>query len=299
MKISGFSFARNADTLGYPVAESIQSILPVCDEFVVAVGKGDPGDRTRDLIEGIASPKIRIIDTEWTDRETLRSRIYSQQTNLALAQCTGDWCFYIQADEVMHEQYLPAVRARCEALLDNTQVEGLLFAFRHFWGDYRHYQDAHGWYPFEIRIVRNRIGVQSINDAQSFRKEERKLHVAYANATMFHYGWVRHPRLMQQRNRAVRTTYQGSEAAALQCDKAPDSYDFGAVDALPVFSGTHPGVMEQRIRAMDWAHLLVRKGPLRPPGQSLKHRILTAIEKRFFGGRQVGGYRNYVLLKRV
>ncbi len=47
MKISGFSFARNADVLGYPVAESIRSILPACDEFVIAVGKGDPGDRTR------------------------------------------------------------------------------------------------------------------------------------------------------------------------------------------------------------------------------------------------------------
>ena len=63
MKISGFSFARNADSLGYPVVESIRSILPVCDEFVIAIGKGD--DRTRDLVIEIGDPKIRIIDTVW------------------------------------------------------------------------------------------------------------------------------------------------------------------------------------------------------------------------------------------
>jgi hypothetical protein len=299
VKISGFSFARNADMLGYPIAESVRSILPICDEFVVAVGKGDPGDRTRSLIEKIGSPKIRIIDTEWTDRDSLQSRIYSQQTNIALAQCTGDWCFYIQADEVMHEQYLPSVRARCEALLDNTRVEGLLFAFRHFWGDYDHYQDGHGWYPFEIRVLRNRIGAQSINDAQSFRRAGKKLHVAFANAAMFHYGWVRHPKVMQSRNREAKITYQGSKIAVQGNNGAPDAYDYGNLNALPVFTGTHPAVMEKRIQAMDWAHLLGHSGPLRRPGQRLKHRMLTLIEKRFFGGRQIGGYRNYVLMKRV
>jgi hypothetical protein len=39
MKISGFSFVRNGIKLYYPVIESIQSILPICDEFIIAVGK--------------------------------------------------------------------------------------------------------------------------------------------------------------------------------------------------------------------------------------------------------------------
>jgi hypothetical protein len=299
MKISGFSFARNADTLGYPVAESIRSALPVCDEFVVAVGAGDDGDRTRDVIEGIGSPKIRIIDTEWTDRETLRSRIYSQQTNIALSACTGDWCFYIQADEVLHERYLPVIRARCETLLDNRRVEGLLFSFRHFWGDYFHYQDGHEWYPREIRIVRNGIGVRSINDAQSFRIGERKLRVANAGAEMFHYGWVRHPKVMQTRNRAARTTYEGADAAAQRYAGTQNLYDYGSLNALPVFTNAHPAVMGPRVGAMDWGHLLTYDGPMRRPAQSFKHRLLTALEKRLFGGRRIGGYKNYVLLKKA
>jgi hypothetical protein len=297
MKISGFSFARNAETLGYPVAESIRSVLPLCDEFVIAVGKGDPADRTRNLVEEIGSPKVRIVDTEWTDRDRLKSLIYSRQTNIALSQCTGDWCFYIQADEVLHERYLPIIRARCEQLADDSRVEGLLFAYRHFWGDYRHYQDGHEWYPYEIRIVRNRIGVQSINDAQSFRRNDAKLHVAFANATMFHYGWVRHPSLMLRRNREVAVTYNGTDNA--KTATAPESFDFGPLDALPEFTDAHPTVLEKRIAALDWSHLLRRNGPPRTPRRSIKHRILSAIEKRILGGKQLGGYRNYILMKNV
>lgn len=299
MKISGFSFARNADTLGYPVAESIRSILPICDEFVIAVGKGDPTDHTRTLVEQIGSPKIRIVDTEWTDRDRLKSLIYSQQTNIALSYCTGDWCFYIQADEVLHERYLPNIRARCEQFADDSQVEGLLFAYRHFWGDYRHYQDGHEWYPYEIRIVRNRIGVQSINDAQSFRKNGIKLRVAFANATMFHYGWVRHPSLMQRRNREVSVTYNGTDNARSKTALAPATFDFGPLDALPEFTDTHPAVLDKRISALDWSHLLRHDGPPRIPRRSIKHRILSAVEKNFLGGKRLGGYKNYILMKNV
>ena len=37
MKVSGFTFLRNAQKLGYPFAQSIRSILPIVDEFVIAL----------------------------------------------------------------------------------------------------------------------------------------------------------------------------------------------------------------------------------------------------------------------
>jgi hypothetical protein len=299
MKISGFSFARNADKLGYPVEESVRSVLPVCDEFVIAVGAGDSGDRTRDIVAAIGSPKIRIIDTVWADRDTLKGAIYSQQTNIALAQCTGDWCFYIQADEVLHERYLDIVRTRCEQLLGEPRVEGLLFGYKHFWGDYGHFQDSHGWYPYEIRIVRNAIGAQSFGDAQSFRRNGKKLSVALANAEMFHYGYVRHPRLMQCRNAEIESTYRGATAAEKLFENKPEYFDFGPMDNLAVYRETHPRVLEKRIGEMDWQEMLHNKGKSRGPRQSLKHRMLTWIEKTFFGGKHIGGYKNYVLLKNV
>jgi len=68
MKISGFSFVRNGIKLYYPVVESIKSILPIVDEFVIAVGKGDDDDTTREQIAAIGDPKIKIIDTVWEEK---------------------------------------------------------------------------------------------------------------------------------------------------------------------------------------------------------------------------------------
>jgi hypothetical protein len=296
VKISGFSFVRNGAKYGYPVAEAIMSILPLCDEFVIAVGNSDADDATRRIIESIGDPKIHIIDTVWDNIETLGARIYSQQTNVALSACSGDWCFYIQCDEVLHERYLNAVRARCEQMLNNRKVEGLLFGFRHFWGDYDHYQNGHHWYPAEIRVVRNRIGAQSIGDAQSFRIGDRKLRVVRVDAEIFHYGYVRHPRLMQKRIVNTQTTYHGS--AETTKPRAP-TYDFGNLSLFPEYKGTHPRVMLPRIHAMDWRNELRYDGPPTVDGrrERIKYRVLTCVEQRFLGGRRLGGYRNYVLVR--
>jgi glycosyltransferase involved in cell wall biosynthesis len=296
MKISGFSFARNADKLGYPIEASIRSILPVCDEFIIAVGNNAPNDRTRSIIESINSPKIKIIDTEWTDREKLRGRIYSQQTNRALKECTGDWCFYIQADEVLHEQYLDTIYNRCTIFRDDPRVEGLLFAYNHFWGDYEHYQKNHKWYPFEIRLIKNNLGIQSIGDAQSFRKNNEKIHVAQAHATIFHYGYVRNPELMQKRNVEIETTYWGHEKGKLVAQK--QFFDFGSLEKLPVFKDSHPAVLQEHQAAMNWKHLLqyTGKSTTNFKHDRLKYRILTWMEKHLLGGRQLGGYKNYILL---
>jgi len=301
MTISGFSFARNAYKLGYPIVESILSVLPICDEFVIAIGKGDEDDNTRDMIIGIGSPKIKIIDTEWTDRERLKNLIYSQQTNIALRECSGDWCFYIQADEVLHEKYLDTIKLRCDKLRSVKSIEGLLFSYRHFWGDYDHYQAGHAWYPNEIRIVRNGIGVESIGDAQSFRKNGAKLRVALANAEMFHYGYVRDPRLMQTRNIEIETTYRGEEETIKLFEKQANLFDYGPLDKRFVFHGTHPKVLHDRIEAMDWKQLLQYSGKDKTNfhHDKMKYRILSFFENKFLGGRQIGGYKNFKLVKNV
>lgn len=298
MKISGFSFARNADMLYYPVAEAIQSILPICDEFIIAVGRGDDSDRTREKIEKIGSPKIRIIDTVWSEREKLKGRIHGRQTNIALEQCSGDWCFYIQADEVLHERYLPVVKARCAELLDNDKVEGLLFDYKHFWGDYDHYIVSHAWYPREIRIVRNGRGIGSWGSAQSFRRNGKKLTVAGSRAEIFHYGWVRPPELMNAKRREFATTHHGAQWVRDHYGEMPAEFDYGSLEKLRVYGDSYPRVMEKRVSEMSWRNKLRYKGRSRTrhKHELTKYRILTALE-RLCGGRQLGGFRNYRLLK--
>jgi len=61
VKVSGFTIIRNAIKYDFPVVECVSSILPICDEFVISVGKSE--DNTLDLIRSIDSKKIRIIET--------------------------------------------------------------------------------------------------------------------------------------------------------------------------------------------------------------------------------------------
>jgi len=144
---------KNALKLYYPMRQSIESILPLVDEFVVALGDSDEDDVTRKEIEAIGSEKIRIVDTVWDIEKYPRGMEHAHQTDIAMNLCSGDWLFYLQSDEVVHERDLEPIRQRCEELLDDHEIEGLVFRYRHFWGDYKHVQDGHCWYRKEIRIV--------------------------------------------------------------------------------------------------------------------------------------------------
>ncbi|MDH3227273.1 MAG: hypothetical protein OEM67_09335 [Thermoleophilia bacterium] len=247
--------------LDYPLREALLSILPVVDELIVAVAPGDRGDDTRGLVESLDDPRVRIVDAVWD--EDRRYLAYADMTNAALAACTGDWCLYVQADEVLHEDDLDTVRQRCSELLDDERVEGLLFDYLHFFGDYDHIQRGQGWYPREIRIVRNGVGIRSVRDAQSFRRPpQKRITVAPARGRVFHYGWVRHPTLMQAKVETFWAHRLGREAAAaVHGDDV--SFDYGPLARLPRWQGTHPHVMAERIGRMNWADLL---RDVDPPG---------------------------------
>ncbi|MBM7556943.1 glycosyltransferase [Halanaerobacter jeridensis] len=306
MKISGFSMVRNATKLYYPIKEAIESVLPICDEFVVAVGKGDEDDYTRERIESIDSDKIKIIDTEWDIESQRNGVIHAEQTNLALEHCTGDWCFYIQADEIVHEKYLPIIKDRCIELADDDEVEALVFDYRHFWGDYRHYQISHGWYKREVRVIKNNCNIRSNNSAQGFRKKNgEKPKAAHANAEIFHYGWVRPPRYMEKKRKAFHTIHWGKDKAEEFHDGEPEEFDYGPLNRLPVYNGTHPDVMKEWINNMDWEDKLKYSGKTDPSqakheDQKLKNKILTYIEQKIekkFGGKvYLSAHRNYELL---
>ena len=93
MKVSGFSFIRNAIKFDYPIIEAINSILPLCDEFIIAVGSSD--DETLRLIKSINSDKIKIIETIWDDSLRLGGRVLAVETDKAIAAIdkNSDWAF--------------------------------------------------------------------------------------------------------------------------------------------------------------------------------------------------------------
>jgi hypothetical protein len=289
MRISGFTFVRNAIDLYYPVVESITSILPICDEFIVAAG--DSTDGTTELIRGINDPKVKIIETVW-DKTLVSGTSNAQQTNIALDACTGDWAFYVQADEVVHEDDLQPLADRMRACRDDRRIEGLLFDYIHFYGDYDHYQNSHGWYRREVRIVRTGIGARSWHSAQGFRRNGEKLHVVPSGGRIFHYGWVRPPRHMTRKAHAFATLHAGAEAANAQYSDLNRDFDYGQLRGRVRFVGTHPAVMGARIAAMDW---VARPGTRRERHDTLPIRFLSFIENRILGFR-LGEHRNYIVL---
>lgn len=316
VSISGFTMVKNAGKLYYPIRQSIESILPIVDEFVVALGDCDEDDDTEQQILSIGSDKIRIIHTVWDTQKFPNGTENAHQTDIAREACKGDWLFYIQADEVVHEKDHGAIVKRCHELKDDPEVEGLLFKYLHFWGDYDHHQVAHGWYPREIRIVRNHQDIHSWGDAQSFRripdfhdssygKQEGtyKLKVAAVDAHIYHYGWVRPPQYMQNKRKALDTIYKGSQKVSEIYAGQRDEFDYGPMKLTKTFKGTHPAVMKEWMEKFNWGEKLYRRGPIptnRHPfkHEKLKYRILTAVEQNLLGGRSLGGFNNYILLKK-
>ena len=315
MKISGFTFLRNTSKLYYPILESIQSALPIVDEFVIALGKGDADDDTEAKIRSLQSDKIKIIHTEW-DLETFTGGTeYAHQTNIAKTHCTGDWLLYLQGDELIHEEDYDEITTKCRQYLNNAEVDGFLFNYFHFYGDYDHYFRDHCWYPFEIRIVRNDPEIHSFADAQSFRritdfdgksypqkKGTSKLNVVSLNANMYHYGWVRPPSLMRKKRMYFAKAYRGDAATKIEYKKYAEGYDYGRMDYCLKFKGTHPKVMHDKIKTLDWKDLLRFSGPNvigRPKAkhEKCKYRMIIWIEHVFFGGKVLGGHKNYIVIK--
>ncbi|HEY9176719.1 MAG TPA: glycosyltransferase family 2 protein [Flavipsychrobacter sp.] len=253
MKVTGFTFIRNAIKYDYPIVEAIRSILPVCDDFVIAVGKSEDG--TLEMIQSIDPAKIRIIETEWDDSLRTGGRVLAEETNKAFRAIgdDADWCFYIQGDEIVHEQYLDTIREGMLRWKDDKRVDGLLFKYLHFYGSYDYVGTSSRWYPHEIRVVRNDKRIYSYRDAQGFRKgDDEKLNVKLLDAYVYHYGWVKDPRAMQRKQEIFHKLWHDDAWVEKNVAKA-EAFDYAAhIDAVQKFTGTHPAVMQERIRNSNW-----------------------------------------------
>lgn len=291
MKVSGFTIARNVLKFDYPILESIHSILPFVDEMVVAVGNSEDG--TLELIQSIQSPKIKIIETVWDDSQRKGGKVLALETDKAFQACSpdSDWCFYIQADEVLHEQFIPSIRMAMENNLENPEVEGLLFSYTHFYGSFDYVGDSRTWYRNEVRIVRNLPSISSFKDAQGFRINGRKLKVVRAGASMFHYGWVRSPFFQQEKQKSFHKLWHEDSWIEKNVSQATD-YDYQQIDSLEKFRGTHPAVMADRLKQMDWEF----KFDLKNKKFKAKDWFLYWVEK--LTGFRPFEYKNYQLISK-
>ncbi|MDI9309709.1 MAG: hypothetical protein QM535_05805 [Limnohabitans sp.] len=293
MKVAGFTFIRNAVKNDYSIVEAITSILPICDEFIVAHGNSD--DETQALLESINSPKIKIIRTIWDDSVREGGRTFALETDKAFEAISPDvdWAFYIQGDECVHEKYLPLIKKEMENSLHDKSVNGLLFNYKHFYGSYDFFAHSRRWYRREIRIIRNLKGMHSYKDAQGFRFNNEKIKVKHIDAYIYHYGWVKPPGGLTNKVRNFNTFYTQDDNWIEEKYPVSSEFDYGNADRLLKFEETHPAVFQDRVTKSNWKFdfdptQLSKKMPFR-------RKLLAFIEDTF--GARLFEYKNYKKIK--
>ena len=241
MKISAFTFIRNGHMLGFPFEESIRSALPLVDEFIVAMGASQ--DDTEARLRAIRDPKLRIIPTTWNERIRsdlgVKGFVYGQQKSIALFNCTGDWAFYLEGDELIHEDDIPKIRASMERHLDNPRVEALYFRYLHFYGNGQTLASSPAWYRREVRVLRNTIPAWAPKGlffiTLTSPKGGRYPRAADSDGTIYHYGWVRSEQQMIEKFDQVAKFWPGKKP-----EIKLDEIDPGT---LKPFTGTHPAAI--------------------------------------------------------
>jgi hypothetical protein len=254
MKVTGFTFIKNAIKFDYPIKEAILSIMPLCDEIIVAVG--DCSDGTRELVEAIHPTKIKIIDTVWDATKNTGGIVLADETNKAFKAISADsdWCFYIQGDEVFHEDGIENVKAAMLKYKDDKSIDGLLLKYLHFYGSYDYVASSSNWYRNEIRVIKNSKNIYSYKDAQGFRKNNNeKLSVKAVDAYMHHYGWVKEPKVMSEKIVNTGRIWGGADFTKEHENKSQGYvFDYSEIDALEKFIGTHPQPMVNRVLTVNW-----------------------------------------------
>jgi hypothetical protein len=271
MKVSAFTFVKNGQILGYPFIQSIKSILPIVDEFIINIGESE--DSTLDLIQEIESKKIRIIQSQWNDEMRVRGYVYGQQKMIAQFNCTGDWVFYIEADEIYHEKDLDLIKKSMETYLLDPKVEALVFNFKHFYGNANSFLDSPGWYRTEARIIKNSIRTYAPDGlfwlVLDSNKKGRYPRAKNIGINCYHYGWVRSELEMNLKSKNVNKYW----------NKDPNKIDYSQIDQsiIKEFNGSHPKIIK------DWLpkeNGLYRADPkYRLTLKQKKHRLMIKLEK--------------------
>ncbi len=273
MLVSGFTFIKNGEILGYPFIESINSILPIVDEFVIAVGESE--DDTLNLIKSINSPKIRVYETSWNENMRDRGYVYGQQKMIAQFNCKSKWAFYLEGDEIVHEDDLTNILNLLQKYQDDDEVEAIAFDYLHFYGNSNTYLNSPAWYRQEVRIIKNSIRTYAPDGLFWLVLDKNRVgrypKAVVSGAKIYHYGWVRDEAQMNLKSQKVQKYWNKSHKAI----------DYKEIDftILREFKGSHPKVLNDWLIKADGLfevninHKLTKR--------EKRHRLISKIENLF------------------
>ncbi|MBF0361814.1 MAG: hypothetical protein HQK49_12425 [Oligoflexia bacterium] len=256
MKLYGFTLLKNGIKYDYSFRESIFSMAAITEKIYIALG--DSEDTTeealKELRNELSSVKgedfLKIKYTIWDPELRSGGLILSRETNLALNFLRSDlkkcgsindcWGFYLQADEVIHQdEYMQIIKDIEQA--NHNGYDAVRFRYLHFWPDHHNIAINKKWYPSEIRAIRLNTAIESWGDAQSFRFAQK---IFNSDAHIFHYGHVREKDSYLQKKADILKLYHsdGKLSKYKRREKKLDKQ----TETLP-FCGLHPKIMKERI----------------------------------------------------
>ena len=125
IKLSGYTQAYNVMKSNYPWRESIISLLGFCDEVVVLDGGSNDGtyEELKEWAKKENKLKVRQLKRDW---DNPRFALFNgQQKAAARTLCTGDWCWQVDIDEVVHEEDYKKVKPLIRNIPKNVNIVSL------------------------------------------------------------------------------------------------------------------------------------------------------------------------------
>jgi hypothetical protein len=267
--VSGFSIVKNATIYDYPVEVALKSVLPLVEELHVNIGVSD--DDTLERVRSIDDSRIRIHETVWPDPVGKETRDLGEETNRVLDYCRHDWALYIQADEVLHEEDLPAIRRSLARSARRDDVDGLAFDYLHFYGSPSWHITGRGAFRSEIRLVRRSSGAQAFAGAQGFRIDGRLPRAVSSGARVFHYGYVKSQEALTAKQELAKV-WKGEDASSA------GEWQFIRPAGLRPFRESHPALALAWIEGREWPYdpSSAAREPL--TFKALRYRVSNLVE---------------------
>ena len=103
--LSGYTTTKDCIEQGYPFREAIKSMLNFCDQVVVVDGGSTDGTweelKSMSAMQGDGRLIVEKRERDWNHK---RFAVFDGlQKAYARSLCTGDWCWQMDSDEIVHE----------------------------------------------------------------------------------------------------------------------------------------------------------------------------------------------------
>lgn len=182
---------KNGVKQGYPFWESLKSCLSFADEIVISEGYSDDGtaEYIRKFIDMYSGKvKFRLYNDDWNSFQTPYGEVIAAVSYKNMRRCEYEWVYYLQADEVLHDDNSAFVRSIAEG---NDGYNAVMFEFYHFINGWEPIPMGGAAYHHAIRMVRNKNDICFMGDAWTFDGGVKPIccHTKVPKP-IYHLGWV-------------------------------------------------------------------------------------------------------------